>query len=114
MADVQLTFGASLEPLIKGVEGARSAIESMRDSTDRVTEGAKSLLEAFGLAFSVEKIGENIDRMAELGVQTERSMATLGLSSEQVGTLSGIAKLTGGTMEGLSTSIERMSLNIQK
>ncbi len=41
-------------------------------------------------------------------------MATLGLSSEEVGTLSGVAKLTGTTMEGLSTSIERMSLNVQK
>jgi len=52
--------------------------------------------------------------MAELGLQTERTMAQLGLSAEKAIELSGAAKLTGMSAEGLTTSIERLSLNIQK
>jgi len=107
MANVQVTFGASLEKLIEGVEGARSAIEGFKQNAER-------LAEALGIAFSVEKLVEFVEHMGELGLQTERTMAMLGTSAEQTGVLGGVAKLTGSSLEGVTTSIERMSLNIQK
>src|SRR6516162_2722099 len=104
----RVNFSASVGALINGVEDAKKAIESVKESTDKVTEGARHLLEAFGIAFSVEKISEFIEHMAGLGLQTERTTA------EETGVLGGIAKLTGMSMEGLTSSIERMSLGIQR
>src|SRR6516162_715757 len=110
----RVNFSASVGALINGVEDAKRAIESVKESTDKVTEGAKHLLEAFGIAFSVEKISEFIEHMAGLGLQTERTMAQLGTTAEETGVLGGIAKLTGMSMEGLTSSIERMSLGTQR
>ena len=56
MADgVRVQFSASIGALISGVEEAKRAIENVRESVDSLAEGARGLLEAFGLAFSAEK-----------------------------------------------------------
>lgn len=115
MADtVRVQFSASIGALIKGVEDAKSAIESVRESTNKVTEGAKSLLEAFGVAFSTDKIVEMVGQMAELGEQVERSSAILGASTKSVQELGFIAKSTGGDAEGLALAMERLQVNLQK
>ncbi len=112
--DVSVVFGASIDKLIAGVEQAKGAIESVKDSTDKVSEGAKSLLEGLLAAFSVEGISAFIEKMATLGTQTERTMALLGVSSETVGELNFVAQATGGSLDSLATTTERMALNVQK
>lgn len=112
--DVTIQIGATVDKLSSDVEQAKAKIESISESVGKVTEGAKGLLEAFGLAFSIDGLMKFIESMGELGLQTERTMAQLGLSADQVGNLSGIAKLTGTTLESLTMGIERMSLNIQR
>jgi hypothetical protein len=111
---VRVQFSASIGALIKGVDDAKNAIDSVRQSTDRVSDGAKSLLEAFGLAFSVEKISEFVNQMADLGEQTERMASTLGISTEDVGKLGAIAKGTGTSTESLARSMEMFQTNMQK
>jgi hypothetical protein len=115
MADsVRVQFSASIGALISGVEDAKKAIESVRESTDRVADGAKSLLEVFGVAFSVDKIGEFINRMADLGERTESMAAILGVFTEEIGRLDAIAKGTGTSTEALARGIETFQVNIQK
>ena len=115
MADsVRVQFSASIGALIKSVEDAKSAIESVRESTDRVSEGAKSLLEAFGLAFSVEKVNEFINSMAELGERTTRTAAILGEPTEEIGKLDAIAKGSGTSLENLARGLEIFQSNLQK
>jgi hypothetical protein len=115
MADsVRVQFSASIGALIKGVEDAKSAINSVRESTDRVTEGAKSLLETFGVAFSVDRIAEFVGKMAEMGEQIERSSAMLGTSTKGMQELGFIAKVTGGDAEGLALSMEHLQVNLQR
>lgn len=115
MADsVRVQFSASIGALIKGVDDAKKAIDSVKESTDRVTEGAKSLLEAFGIAFSVEKIVEFINRMGELGERTEHMAAILGVGTDQIGRLDAIARGTGTSTEGLAKALEIFQVNLQK
>ena len=115
MADtVRVQFSASIGALIKGVDDAKSAIELVKESTDKVTEGAKQLLETFGVAFSVDKISEFVGQMAEMGEQVERSSAILGTSTKSVQELGFIAKSTGGDAEGLALAMERLQVNLQK
>jgi hypothetical protein len=115
MADsVRVQFSASIGALISGVEDAKKAIEGVRESTDRVTDGAKHLLEAFGLAFSVDKIAEFIGKMADLGERTESMAAILGTSTEEIGRLDAIAKGTGTSTETLARGIEQFQVNLQK
>lgn len=107
MADVQVTFGASIERLVDGVEGARSAIEGFKSEVEHIAE-------AFGIAFSIEKVSEFIDSMGELGEQTERMSAILGVSTEQIGRLDAIAKGSGSSTEGLARAFEVFQANLQK
>src|ERR1051326_6063198 len=114
MADVSVKFGASIADLVDGVQGARAAIESIKESTDRVTSGFRTLAEVIGISLSLEGFKSFVEGMASLGTQTEVSMARLGMSAENVGLLGGVAKITGTDFEGLERSIERFSLNVQK
>ena len=112
--DVQIQIGATVDKLSSDVDEAKSKIESIGASVDSVTDAGKRLAEIFGIAFTLEGIKSFIESMAELGLQTERTMAMLGANAEQVVMMSGVAKLTGMDMSGLAMSIERMSLNVQR
>lgn len=107
MPDVQITFGASIEKLVDACEGARKQLESL-------TDGAKTLLEAFGIAFSVEKLVEFVDKMAELGERTEQLSAILGVSTGEVGRLNAIAEGAGMSTDALAKGFEIFQANLQK
>lgn len=112
--DVQIQIGATVDKLGNDIDEAKGKIESISSSVDSVSEAGKKLAEIFGIAFTIEGIKSFIESMAELGLQTERTMAMLGMNAQQTVQMGGIAKLTGMDMTGLATSIERMSLNIQR
>lgn len=115
MADqVTVEFGAKYDKLLEGVRAVRESIEGVRESTDRVAEGAKHLLEIFGIAFTAEKIKEFIHHMADLGEQTEIVARSLGLSTDKVEEFSFIASATRSNLDGMSLALERMSLNVQR
>lgn len=112
--DVQVRFGASIGELISGVDRVKEAIESVQRPVDALNEKFTQLGEIVGISLGIEGFKNLVEGMAELGDQTETSMAMLGMSAQQVGELSGVAKLSGTTFDALSASFERMSLNIQK
>lgn len=112
--DVQVIIGAKIDGLVSAVDQSKSKIESMSASTERVGEGFGKLGELIAAAFSIEAVTAFIEKMAELGLQTERTAAMLGISAQSVVEMGGIAKLTGTSVEGLALQIERMSLNIQR
>lgn len=114
MSDVIVKFGAQLDELIDGVKGAKSAIESVGESTDKITEGFKTLAEVAGVSISIAGFKSFVESMASLGSQTETSMARLGQSAEQITTLQGVAAVADVSFQALQASIEKASLNIQK
>ncbi len=105
--EVDVEFGAKVGELIEGVN-------KVKEQLDSVGEHVKHVAELFGIAFTLDAIKEFIEREAELGEQTERSMAILGASAESVGLLQGVAKLTGTSFEALQSSIGRMGLRLQQ
>jgi hypothetical protein len=112
--DVTVSFAASIEKLIKGVEQATESIEGFAAPLQKIVGIAGEAAEAFMAAFAVERLISFAEQMGELGLITERTMAQLGLSATAVGELAGIAKLTGTSLEGMTTAIERLSLGVQK
>jgi hypothetical protein len=107
MADVMISFGAALEQLVEGVEGAKSAIEGFKANVEKVAELAT-------LGFGTEKIAEFVSEMGELGEHVERTAAILGVSTRSVQELGFIARATGGDSESLALSMERLQVNLQK
>lgn len=109
-----IEFGAKIDRLIDGVNQIQSHIGGLKQHVEQIGEGFKKIAEIAGIAFSVEGIKRFIESMAELGLETERTMSMLGLSAQAVVDIGGVAKLTGTSMDGLALSLERMSLNIQR
>src|SRR5579863_5044477 len=113
MADtVRVQFSASIGALINGVEDAKKAISSVRESVDGVTEGAKTLLETFGVAFSVDRIADFVSQMAEAGEQIERSSVMIGASARTTQELGFAAKMTGGDTQTMAQAMERLQVSI--
>jgi len=112
-ADVEVRFGATITALTDAIKQAGGQLKVLQDQVEGVNDTFKKMGEIVGVALTVDGLKNFIESMAELGLQTERSMATLGLTADQVGIIGGVAKLTGQSMEGLSLNIERLSLNIQ-
>src|ERR1019366_1121869 len=112
--DVNVKFGAD-------TASASAAIKQLQETLGQIAAPISGLMsamsefkEAFVAAFAVEKISEFVEKMAELGTSTERTMAILGISSKEVGELSLIAAETGGTMQGMTMSLERLQVNLGK
>jgi hypothetical protein len=112
--DVQVRFGASIGDLIDAVDKVKESINSIGEVVTSANEKFTALAEIAGVSLGFEGLKTFVEGMAELGSKTESSMAVLGMSAHQVGELSGVAKLSGTSFEALSTTIERMSLNVQK
>src|SRR4051812_45639559 len=113
MADASLeteivaTTGQFKKGMAEAADVAKQTAESIRGAFETAAELA-------GITLAVEGIKHFIESMAELGLQTEKTMAQLGLSAEQVGVFAGAAKLSGTSIEAFTGGIERLSLNIQK
>lgn len=103
----QIVFGAQIAQLTNAINQVKAQLQSLHDFAEGLTERLKEM-------FTVKEILEFINRMGEIAEKTESFAAVLGISTESVGQLSGIAKLTGTDMESLATSVERISLNVQR
>lgn len=137
--DVQIVFGAKIDDLVSGVKQVNSSLTSIKDTATEVSahtggqfaqirevlqglttplravrDNLGELAEAFVAAFAVEKVVALIERMAELGTQTEKTAAILGISTQDVGKLKIVAESTGGSLESMSATVERLALNIQR
>lgn len=112
--DVQIIFGAKIDDLIAGVDKVKNSLSGIQETTDRIGEGAKTMLEAFGVSLSIAGIIEFVNKMSELGETVETTATKLGLSNEAIVNLGGVAKLAGTSLDGVTQGISRMSLNIQR
>lgn len=112
--DVTVTFAASIEKLLEGINGGTAAIKGFAHQVEEVTGSVGKVGAALAEAFAVEKIVEFVSRMAELGEQTERMARILGVSTTDVQQLGFMAKSTGGDAEGLALAMERLQVNLMK
>ena len=95
-------------------EAMKAAADKAKEAADKIKGSFDGLLEIVGISLTIEGIKSFIESMANLGLQTEQTMAKLGLSAEQVGLMGGAARLSGVSIDTMTNGIERMALNIQK
>lgn len=112
--DVSVTFGASIEKLIAGIDKATDAVKGFAKPFEELQSNFALIGEAIAAAFAVERIAAFFENMAELGVQTQRTAALLGISTQAVSGLDIAAKASGGSLEGMTMSLERFGLALVK
>jgi hypothetical protein len=78
---VRLNFSASIGALISGVEDAKKAIESVKESTDKVTEGAKGLVEALAAAPVARETGDGGNVRLPLPIAAFRAQGRFSFSA---------------------------------
>lgn len=112
--DLEIQFGGDASGATASMAQVRNALRGLAEPIQGIRDNLGELAEAFVAAFALEKVASFIEKMGELGLQTERTAAMLGLTSEQVGEFQGVAALTGTSTEALTHGLERMSLNVQR
>jgi hypothetical protein len=107
MADVQISFGATIEQFLQGVEGIKNGVEGVKADIESVAELATA-------GFGAEKLIEYGVQMGELGERTQRMSEMLGVSTEEIGRLDAIAGATGTSTDMLARSVEIFQTNLAK
>jgi hypothetical protein len=107
MADVQISFGASVTGLLAGVKEVHHAIEGLRAPVDDFVRDLRGISEAIGAAFVVEKLKEFVRTMAEVGEHAVNMGAALGISAEKFQEINEAMGLVGATGDALMRT-ERM------
>lgn len=102
---VQVKFGGTTDELNSATQDAKAQISDFADSV-------KTIGEAVGVAFSVDKIEDFISSMSDLGDSIERIQAMTGQSSEQVQNFQFAIQMTGGDAETAGASLLRLERNI--
>ena len=93
---VQVTFGANIQPLVDGVESAKTAIQS------------------FIGAFAVDRISNFVDQYAKLGDQIESQAKQFGASTTEVQQLTYSAKMAGDENGNLASVFGRLEGTLQQ
>lgn len=112
--DVEVKFGADTADAESHITQLREVLRGFSAPIQGIRENLGELAEAFVAAFAVEKVSEFFEKMAELGTQTSRTSAMLGITTEEVGRLNAISLATGTSAEGMSTTLERLALNLAR
>src|SRR4051812_28711170 len=105
---VDVRFGAQVGELIAGVGRVKSEIQGLAEGATQIREQMIGLAQTIAAAFAVKEISEFVERLSELGEQTERTAKILGLTTEEVGQFNYIAKLSGGSAESRAVNIPRL------
>jgi hypothetical protein len=71
--DVNVKFGATTGDLDSGIAHVKDKIAEVGAAGKEFAESMKAVGEAILAAFAVEKIVQFVEKMAELGTQTERT-----------------------------------------
>jgi hypothetical protein len=111
--DVSVKFGAEIGGFAAATQEVKDKITQVASTAKEFASGMKEVGEALLAAFAVEKIVQFVEKMAELGTQTERTMAVLGISAQEVGELSLVAEITGTSMQAMTMSLQRLQTNLQ-
>jgi hypothetical protein len=112
--DVTVTFAASIEKLIAGMNQATGALKGFAELFEAITGIAGKVAETIAAAFAVDKINEFFEHMAELGTQTQRTASLLGVQTSAVAGLDIAAKASGGSLGEMTTSLERFGANLAR
>lgn len=111
--DVTVTFGAQIDRLTAAVNDVKSQLGSIESAATSVGNTFLKVGALIGVAFSLGGLNEFARKMAESGLEAERTAAVLGITAWQVGQLSSLAKLSGTSLDAMVLSIERLALNAQ-
>jgi hypothetical protein len=111
-SDVEVNFIARLENLFSGIGEAKEHIVAFGEEASNLTAIFSEVGEAIAVAFAVEKIAAFAEKMADLGLQTERASIILGMPAEKIGGMKLIAEASGQSLESLSMAFARLSRNV--
>jgi hypothetical protein len=112
--DVQVQFGAAIDGAIAGIKQVSASIEEMAAPIAALQEAFSGLGEVIVATFAVEKIASFVEAFADLGTQTQRTATLLGISTQEVSGFDLMARSTGGSVEGFTTSMERLSMQLNR
>jgi len=112
--DVKVQFGVANEEAISALNQVRFAIEGLTDPLRAVRSTLGEVGEAFVAAFAVEQIVEFTEKMAELGLETEKMAAILGMTTKEVGEFQYIAGSVGISGESAALALERLSRSLSE
>ena len=117
----QLTAAKSAVTGLKGelstvgeAAGGAGGIAGLLAPVTAFRESMSGLVELFAATFAVDKIGEFISSMGELGEQTERTAMILGLTTEQVGEMQYAFAATGTSAENIDQMMGRFEVSLAK
>jgi hypothetical protein len=111
--NVQVRFGAEVDGIIAGVNEVKEQIEGLASYTQGIIGTFSELSEAIGAAFAVEQIVSFIEKLTDLGLQTERTSQQLSLTTEQVGLLNYTAGQFDVPAEQVRHGLERLEQGLQ-
>ena len=112
--DVQVKFGADIDEATDGIKQITEKLEGIAEPISGLLSSFGELAEGIAAAFAIEKVFSFMEGMAGLATQTERTAAILGVSTEEVGRLDAISLATGQSSDGLTRTLERLALTLQK
>src|SRR5262245_27713015 len=113
-SDVEIKLGARIDELEEKLDQAKNKIHELEDETHSTAEAFKEIGKIALEAFGVSSIIGLIEKMAELGKETQKTMALLGTTAEETSRLRFVAEATGVSFESMTTVVERLALNVQK
>lgn len=114
MADAEINFGANTDDLVKGIDGAKAAIEGIDGSVKKVADSGSSLGAILVGAFSVAAIEEFARGMGKVADEIERVSAILGTDTATTSLLSGIGKLTDTSLKDVQKALEAINDSASK
>jgi len=112
--ELNVKFGATTGEVKAGAQDVKAQIASITESVGGLKDAFAGLAEGIIAAFSIEKISQFVDGMAELAVQTQKTASLLGISTAQVSGLDIAARASGESLETVTHSLERLGLNLAK
>jgi len=114
MANVKVTFSASIKDLIDATNQVKTAIDSVAEQAAKASEMMSRFGEVAGIGISIEGIKRLVEGMAELGKHTEDMSHMLGVSTTSVQEFGYLAKLTGTDADSMALAMARFQVAITK
>jgi len=112
MADVQVTFAASIEGLVDGMNSIKQQVAGFAAGLTGIGSALTGIGGGIAAAFAVDKIAAFASSMAELGEKTAIASQILGIPTEAIGALGLVAQAGGTDLDSLVNAFSRMSKNL--
>lgn len=110
--EVKVSFGADTAGAEAGIQKVGDKLKDLNPEVRELAETFGGLRRTFVEAFALDKLGEFVEHISELGEQALRTSAMLGIPVGKVQELGFAATMVGGSTEGMTIALERLEKNM--